>query len=442
MSEDKMQPFPKGVIPSEAQIMACIRCGLCSAVCPVYQETLMETDAPRGRIALVRAVLEDRLEPSPRFKKIVYECLSCKACVDLCPAGVRTDQLMMAARAYLLEQEGEHWFRRFLFRWLLPEPQRLETATAPLRWYEHIGLRRLVERFRLDRLLPQRLREMSWLLPPIPRQPLRRLLPEVTPPEGELRHRVGFFLGCAQDVMFASASRASVRVMARNGCQVYTPEVACCGMPHLGYGELEVAKDLARQNIEAFAGQEMDVIVTDCASCGATLLEYAELLAGDPDYAQRAAAFSAKVRDISAFLDEIEIEPPQGRIELRVTYHDPCHLIRSQNVAEAPRRLLTMIPGLELVEMEESDWCCGNAGSHALTDPEGSGQILDRKMAHVADTEADVVVSGCPGCQIQLWRGVRRWNLPMRVLHPVELLDQAYRNSGHKVDQADDTPGG
>jgi glycolate oxidase iron-sulfur subunit len=388
----------------------------------------METDAPRGRIALVRAVLEGRLEPSSRFKKIVYQCLACQACADLCPAGVRTDLLMMAARAYLLEQEGENWFRRFLFRWLLPHQKRLETATAPLRWYEHLGLRRLVERMRLDRLLPHRLREMSWLLPPIPRRPLRRILPEITPARGERRYRVGFFLGCAQDVMFASASQATVRVMARNKCEVYTPEVTCCGMPHLGYGELEVAKELARQNIDAFLDQELDAIVTDCASCGATLHEYVDLLAGDPEYAERAAAFAEKVRDISAFLDEIGIKAPQGQVEARVTYHEPCHLVRGLKVSQAPRRILKTIPGLELVEMEEADWCCGNAGSHAITEPEESGRILDRKMSHVAATQADIVASGCPGCQIQLWRGVRRWNLDMQVFHPIELLDQAYRN--------------
>ncbi len=427
MSDD-MRPFPEGVVPGQEQVLACIRCGLCSAVCPVYRESLLETDAPRGRIALVRAVLEGRLEPSPRFKKIVYQCLSCQACTDLCPAGVRTDLLMTAARAYLLEREGENRFRRFLFRWLLPHQPRLEAATAPLRWYERLGLRRLVEHLRLDRLLPRRLRELSWLLPPIPRRPSRRLLPEVTPARGERRHRVGYFLGCAQDVMFASTAQATVRVLARNGCQVEVPQVACCGMPHLGYGELEVAKDLARQNIAAFEERDLEAIVTDCASCGSCLREYGELLAGDPEYAARATAFSARVRDISAYLDEIGIEPPQGRVELRVTYHDPCHLVRSQGVAAAPRNLLRLISGIEFVEMKESDWCCGNAGSHAITDPEESGRILDRKMANAAATGAQVIASGCPGCQIQLWRGVRRHDLPMQVVHPIELLDRAYRD--------------
>jgi len=427
--ETLTEPFPRGVLPDEAQVLACIRCGLCSAVCPVYQRTLLETDAPRGRIALVRAVLEGRLEPSRRFKQIVYECMYCQACTTLCPAGVRTDLLMMAARAYLLEREGENRFRRFLFRWLLPHPERVEAATFPLRLYERLGVRGLVERLHLDRLLPRRLREMVWLLPPIPRRPQRRLLPEVTPAQGETRHRVGYFLGCAQDVMFASASRATVRVLARNGCTVYAPRVACCGMPHLGYGELEVAKELARQNILAFECDDLEAVVTDCASCGSMLREYATLLSGDPEWAARAAAFSARVRDISAYLVEIGYEPPRGRVELRVTYHDPCHLVRGQGVSRQPRELLRAIPGLEFVEMAEADWCCGNAGSHALTDPEGSGEILERKMAHAARTGAQVIASGCPGCQLQLWRGVRRWRLPMRVVHPIELLDLSYRRS-------------
>ncbi|MBN1485894.1 MAG: (Fe-S)-binding protein [Chloroflexia bacterium] len=441
MSEKEIQskPFPQGALPDEAQIQSCIRCGLCSAVCPIYQETRMETDAPRGRIALVRAVLEGRLEPSPRFKKIVYQCLACQACVDICPAGVRTDQLMMAARAYLLELEGRHWFRNMLFGWLLPKPARLEKATMPLRCYERLGLRRLVDRAGLDRLLPRRLREMSWLLPPIPRRPLRPQLERVTPAYNgsagqEPRCRIGYFLGCAQDVMFASASAATVRVLTRNGCEVYTPAVTCCGMPHLGYGELERAKDLARQNIDAFTGQDLQAVITDCASCASTLHEYGELLADDPAYAEKARAFSERVRDISQFLDEIGIEPPQGRLDVRVTYHDPCHLVRGMGVSAAPRRLLQSIPGLELVEMEEANWCCGNAGSHAITETEESGRLLDRKMAHVADTDAQLVASGCPGCQLQLWRGVRRWNLPMQVVHPIELLDQAYRN-GEKTNK-------
>jgi glycolate oxidase iron-sulfur subunit len=428
MSEGKPLSFPNGSLPDEAQVRACIRCGLCSAVCPVYQETLLETDAPRGRIALVRAVLEGRLKPGRRFKKIVYECLYCQACTTLCPSGVRTDLLMMAARAYLLEREGENPFRRFLFRWLLPRAQRVEMATAALRWYQHLGLRKVVERLHLDRFLPSRLREMSWLLPSIPRRPQRRLLPELTPAQGERRHRVGYFLGCAQDVMFASASEATVRVLARNGCEVYTPQVTCCGMPHLGYGELQVAKELARQNIAAFERADVEAVVTDCATCGATMVEYGELLSGDPEWAERAKALGKKVRDISAYLIEIGIEPPKGRVELRATYHDPCHLVRAQKVTREPRQLLQMIPGLEFVEMAEADWCCGNAGSHAITDPQGSGEILDRKMANAARTRAGAIVSGCPGCQIQLLRGVRRAGLDMRVLHPIELLDQAYRN--------------
>jgi len=427
MSDEK-KPFPQGVIPDEAQIRACIRCGLCSAVCPIYQRSLLETDAPRGRIALVRAVLEGRLKPGRRFKKVVYECLYCQACTEICPAGVRTDLLMMAARAYLLQREGENPFRRFLFRWLLPRPERVEAATVPLRWYEHLGLRRLVERWHLDRLLPRRLREMVWLLPPIPRRPQRRLLPEVTPAQGERRHRVGYFLGCAQDVMFASASQATVRVLARNGCEVYAPRVTCCGMPHLGYGEVEMARELARQNIAAFERAGVEAVVTDCASCGATLQEYAELLSGDPEWKERAQSFARKVYDISVYLLKIGIEPPQGRLDVQVTYHDPCHLARAQKVVQEPRQLLKMIPGLELVEMAEANWCCGNAGSHAITDPQSSGEILDRKMGHVAETGAQVVASGCPGCQIQLWRGVRRAGLPMRVVHPIELLEQAYRN--------------
>jgi len=288
---------------------------------------------------------------------------------DAVPAGVRTDLLMMAARAYLLEREGENPVRKFLFRWLLPKVRRVETLTTPLRWYQHLGLRRVVEKLHLDRLLPRRLREMSWLLPPIPRRPQRRLLPEVTPAQGERRHRVGYFLGCAQDVMFAATSEATVRVLARNGCEVVAPAVTCCGMPHVGYGEMEVAKELARQNIATFEQAGVEVVINDCASCGAQMVEYAELLSGDPAWAERARAFSSKVRDISAYLMEIGIEPPQGSVAMRVTYHDPCHLVRAQKVTKEPRQLLRMIPGLEYVEMAEADWCCATPAATPSPSP-------------------------------------------------------------------------
>ena len=222
-------------------------------------------------------------------------------------------------------------------------------------------------------------------------------------PHGSSRYRVGFFLGCAQSLMFAEESAATVRVLARNGCTVITPkETVCCGMPAAGYGRQDLVMKQARHNIALFEQAEVEFIVTDCATCGSTLKEYGRLLADDPEWAERAMRFSKKVRDVSEFLGSIPLEKPQGRIEGRVTYHDPCHLRRGQGVWKQPRDLLKMIDGLEFVELPEADWCCGSAGSQLITHYETSLKVLDRKMDQLESARADYIASGCPGCQMQL----------------------------------------
>lgn len=243
--------------------------------------------------------------------------------------------------------------------------------------------------------------------------------------------RVGFFLGCAQNVLFAEESAATVRVLARNGCTVITPrETKCCGMPARGYGDGEAARSQARFNIALFEQADVETIVTDCATCGSTLRDYGELLADDPAWADRAAAFSRKVRDISAFLMDLPLVKPRGRLAARVTYHDPCHLRRGQGVWREPRRLLQLIDGLEFVELPEADWCCGSAGSQLITHYETSLRVLGRKMDNIAATQAQIVASGCPGCQMQLTVGARRRGLHIEVTHPIVLLDRAYRSAG------------
>jgi glycolate oxidase iron-sulfur subunit len=269
---------------------------------------------------------------------------------------------------------------------------------------------------------------MEAMLPRLPQRPLRQSLPEVTPARGEKKYKVGFFLGCAQSLLFAEESAATVRVLSRNGCTVITPpEVECCGMPAHGYGRLDLVRKQAQHNISVFEAQEVDVIVTDCATCGSTLKEYGTYLKDDSEWAARAEAFSRKVRDVSEFLAEIPLEKPQGRVEARVTYHDPCHLRRAQKVWKQPRDLLKQIDGLEFVELSESDWCCGSAGSQLITHYETSLKVLDRKIDNLAGTGAEYIASGCPGCQMHLNVGVRRNKLNVQVVHPITLLDRAYR---------------
>jgi glycolate oxidase iron-sulfur subunit len=268
---------------------------------------------------------------------------------------------------------------------------------------------------------------MEAMLPRLPQRPLRQVLPPITRARGEVKYKVGFFLGCAQSLLFAEESMATVRVLSRNGCDVVTPrEVKCCGMPAHGSGRLDLVRSQAKHNITVFEQSGVGVIVTDCATCGSTLKEYGAYLKDEPEWADRAARFSKKVRDISEFLAEIPLEKPTGRIQARVTYHDPCHLRRAQQVWKQPRDLLGLIDGIDFVEMPESDWCCGSAGSQLVTHYETSLQVLDRKMDNLSSTQAQIVASGCPGCQMQLNAGIQRRNLDVRVVHPITLLDKAY----------------
>ena len=412
--------------PAESAYLNCIRCGLCLAVCPTYREHLKETASPRGRVALARKGLEGQLELSPNLVEQMYSCFACMACDDICPVGIRPAGLALSMR-HVQEQIRPIGWKQTLFGGLISHVKRMELATLPLRLYQTLGIRRLVYAVGLRRLLPRQLRDMEAMLPHLPQRPLLHSLPVVTEARGQSKYRVGFFLGCAQNLLFAEESAATVRVLARNGCTVVTPqETECCGMPARGYGRMDLVQAAARRNIAIFGRAEVDIVVTDCATCGSTLKEYGAILGEDPEWAARAEAFSRKVRDVSEFLAEIPLEKPQGRIDARVTYHDPCHLRRAQHVWKQPRALLGLIDGIEFVELPEADWCCGSAGSQLITHYETSLKVMDRKMDNLASTKADVIASGCPGCQMQLNTGIERRGLPVRVVHPVTLLDEAY----------------
>ncbi len=418
--------------PSDDQYSNCIRCGLCLAVCPTYREDLSEIASPRGRVALARKGLERELDLSSNLIEQMYACFDCLACNVICPAGIRPADLAMDMRLMQEQIQPKTW-KKAIFGNIVTRPERMELATLPLRLYEQMGIRRLIYALGLRRLLPGRLRDMETLLPPLPQRPLRQVLPEITEAIGEKRYRVGFFLGCLQSLVFAEESAATVRVLARNGCTVVTPkETVCCGMPALGFGKIEQVQRQARSNIALFENAGVEFIITDCATCGKTLKDYDKLLAGDPLWSGRAATFKNKVRDISEFLMSIPLEKPQGRLEARVTYHDPCHLRRGQAVWEQPRTLLQMIDGLEFVELPEADWCCGLAGTQLITHYQTSLKVLKRKTDNLASTRAGHVASGCPACQMQLNVGVRRAGLDVQVVHPIALLDQAYGNKKEK----------
>ena len=412
---------------SESEYLNCIRCGLCLSVCPTYREYLSETPSPRGRVALTRKGVEGELCFSQNLIEQMYGCFACMACNDACPVGIHPAELTIKMRQIQEEAHPQKW-KEALFGGLIPNPRRMELATFPMRLYERLGLRRLVYALGLRKMLPAKLRDMEAMLPRLPQRPLRPILPEITEAQKESRAKVGFFLGCAQSLLFAEESAATVRVLARNGCTVITPkETVCCGMPAAGYGRRDLVVKQARHNIALFDQAEVEFIITDCATCGSTLKEYGELLSDDPQWKESAKEFSRKVRDVSEYLASIPIEKPKGRIDARVTYHDPCHLRRGQGIWKQPRALLKMIDGIEFIELPEADWCCGSAGSQLITHYETSLKVLGHKMDHLEKSCATYIASGCPGCQMQLNVGVRQRGLNVQVVHPVELLDRAYQ---------------
>jgi glycolate oxidase iron-sulfur subunit len=415
--------------PTEEDVNYCIRCGLCLSVCPTYKESLRETESPRGRVALVAKALEGELDLSKNFTDHMYRCLDCLACNEICPVGIRPADLCLEARYAIHQATPTPPLKPIIFRGLFPHTGVLEAVTKPVAYYERSGLRKVVNAVGATRILPSQLRDMERMLPNhLPLRGARHQVPAVIAARGERRAHVAYFLGCVQGVMMADGCKATVEVLAENGCDVVVPDaVKCCGMPLVGYGFKDDARELARKNIDLLLGLNVDAIITDCATCGSSLKEYPHWLEGDPTYAERARQFAAKVRDISEYLAEIGIRPPEGRVEARVTYHDPCHLCRGQGIRSQPREMLRAA-GVELVEMEGADSCCGSAGTQLITHYHTSVGILDRKIDRVAATEAQVIASGCPGCQMQLGLGVKRRRLDVKVVHPSQLLAEAYRN--------------
>jgi glycolate oxidase iron-sulfur subunit len=415
---------------TETANLNCIHCGLCLSVCPTYLLLGSEADSPRGRIYLIKALEEGRVTPtSAVFEKHVYRCLECRACETACPSGVRYSVMMNGARQVIRQHHkpgwGEALVHRLIFRTAFPSRRLLHAFFRLLRFYQRSGLRKIVQASRVLRLLPKKLQLMESLLPEIPKYPAYHL-PETAARTG--RSRVSLFEGCIMPDLFGPVQEATLRVLEHNDVSVCSPSrQTCCGALHLHDGEVELARQLARRNIEAFARDGAEFIVVNAAGCGAMLKEYGELLRDDPVYAVRAAEFSRRVKDISEYLAELGIYSDMGRLEMKATYDDPCHLAHGQGIRTAPRRILRSIPGLEFVELRDSERCCGSAGIYNITQPELAAGILEEKISNLKLTGAEVVASGNPGCLLQIQNGLRRSGVKMKVAHPVELLDMAYR---------------
>ena len=411
----------------------CVHCGLCTASCPTYVETGNENDGPRGRIYLMRAVTDGRLTVNHEVRRHLELCLDCRACESACPSGVQYGKLIepfrvameeAAAGEATQEKKSEDWFHRWILFGLFPWPERMRLALIPARIAQALWLDRLMILTGLWRLLPKRLGRLVTLLPPL--EKTLPPLPEFLPAKGRRRARVALFTGCVSDVMFRSTNWATARVLQENGCDVIVPQSqACCGAIHYHAGSSEPARALADQNVAAFKADEVDAIILNVAGCGSMLKDYGHHW-HDGSQAPR-EAFARKVRDVSEFLDELGLIRPTGELNITATYHDACHLAHAQKIREQPRHVLGQIPGLKLVDLPESELCCGAAGTYNLTEPEMADRLGRRKLGNIRRTGARVVITSNVGCLMQILREARMQGDAIKVLHPMDVLDLSYR---------------
>lgn len=412
-------------VTDPARLRECVHCGLCLNACPTYLELGTEMDSPRGRLYLVKALEEGTLTPTPEVVRHLDLCLGCRACESACPSGVRYGQIIEDTRAYVeraAQRPRLDAWRRAAILAVFPHRYRLRALLALAQVARGLGLWGFISR-RIDG---------ADMLPPLRPAPS---LAELYPAIGRERARVGLLRGCVGGELFAGVNAAAVRILTHSGVAVVVPPAqGCCGALHVHAGEPEGARAFARRNLLAFA-DNLDAVLVTAAGCGSTMKEYAHLLADDAAH-ESARGFAAKVRDVTEFLDTLEL-PPLQPLPLRVTYHDACHLAHAQGVRAAPRRLLARIPGLQMVELGESDVCCGSAGSYNLTEPAMARRLQERKLDHILATQADCVGVANPGCALQIRAGLAARGVAMRVAHPVELLAETMLEADGRLARTD-----
>jgi glycolate oxidase iron-sulfur subunit len=429
------QPQAEGILPAfdehhapdPEMIADCVHCGFCLPTCPTYLLWGEEMDSPRGRIALMKQATEGQTGLTPTFTRHMDACLGCMACVSACPSGVRYDRLIEATRAQLARRaprsRADRLFQSMLFA-LFPHPSRLRALVPALWLYQRAGLRRVT------RGLPERLRGMEAVLPPVRLRDARSHLPVYVPAAtgSAPRRRVGLLAGCVQQVFFDSVNAATIRVLAAEGCDVVVPLAqGCCGALSIHAGREAEGLDYARRVIDAFEAARVDTIVVNAAGCGSNLKDYGYLLRDDPAYAERARAFSARVRDVTELLAELEPLAPRQPLPLRVAYHDACHLAHAQGVRQQPRSLLRAIPQLEVLDIPEADICCGSAGIYNLLQPQTAAALGERKARNILRVRPQAIATANLGCLLQIGAALDRLGERIPTLHPIELIDASLR---------------
>ena len=419
--------------PPQELIDACVHCGFCLQVCPTYQLWGEEMDSPRGRIYLMKMIGDRQIPLHDTAVRNFDQCLGCMACMTACPSGVKYDRLIEATRAQIERQHPrtrkERRFRDLIFR-LFPYPERLRLLVLPGWIYQKSGLRWLAHNSGLLKLLPVSARAMEGLMPEVPLASLWSDMPAVVKAQGTKRRRVGLLLGCVQRVFFPGVNQATARVLSAEGCDVIVPaEQSCCGALMVHAGREEEALNFARKLIDVFERAQVDTIVVNAAGCGSSMKDYGYMLRSDPAYKDKARAFSAKCRDVSEVLSELEPRAPRNPLPLRVAYHDSCHLQHAQGVRNQPRSVLASIPQLQVLEVPEAALCCGSAGIYNLVEPGPAKELGDRKTANVISTHPDVLVSANPGCLLQIQSGLQRAGKNIPVRHLVEVVDASIRGA-------------
>jgi glycolate oxidase iron-sulfur subunit len=420
-------PYPNADAPTQEMIAACVHCGFCLPTCPTYAVLGVEMDSPRGRIRLMKTVWEHRLgADSPGLDDHISKCLDCRACETACPSGVEYGKLVEATRSQIVIARArsplERLVRTAAFEWLLPHRRVLGAFAVLSIAAKRLGLGALLRATRLG--IARRMADLLDLLPS--RASATAVTAAVA--RGQPRGRVAMLEGCVMGSVFGDTNAATARVLARNGVEVVaTLGQTCCGALHAHAGERERARELARRNIAAFERSDVDAVIVNAAGCGAATKEYGWLLKDDPAWSSRASAFAAKVRDATEYLGDLGMSERPGTLYARVTWDDPCHLLHGQKIRAQPRALLAAIPGLDIVPLDEADWCCGSAGTYNVTQPDLARSILERKVANIVRTGADTVVTANPGCLMQIQSGLRQAGTNIRVVHLLDLLDEAYR---------------
>lgn len=425
------------ILPNDDILQQCMHCGMCLATCPTYDLTKMERSSPRGRIRLIRSVARGEMELSETFAEEMNFCLDCQACETACPAGVKYGRMVETARV-VIDEAGfgsskiSLIVKRFALRKIVASRNGLKFVSTLLRLYQKIGLPKIVRATGILKIFSKNLAEIETLSPTIADKFSDKQIKEIELPNGEIKYKTAFHFGCLMNTMFADINIDTIDVLKECGCKIITPQdQVCCGSLMGHNGDMEFALKLARKNIDAFEKHDYDFLISNSAGCGAFMKDYGHLLEDDPTYAEKAKRFSSKVKDVMEFFAE---QKPDLNYNLALkpeltTYHDACHLVHAQKVSTQPREVIKSLPGIEYKELEEASWCCGSAGIYNVVRYDDAVKQLERKMKNIKNTNANIVLTGNPGCMGQIKHGTKKFNVDVEVLHPVTLIKRLLNNS-------------